>query len=162
MRVNEFFNPRSMMTPGVVGGLIMLISNTLWVQFSLPKSWTSLFLSSLFVILIIKKFNVLLYEKLIYFIFNSLIIFSLAINTNFAGGKVISEVLSRTYSTYYAAQNLNMSVSSEEGKTPIRSSSSSSKEDKKIINENSVESTTVLNANESLLSKHRGFFDPYF
>src|SRR2546425_10624835 len=36
-----------MLTPGIAGGVTMLIANALWVAFSLPPRWTSLVLSFL-------------------------------------------------------------------------------------------------------------------
>lgn len=88
MKLNDFLNPRSMLTPGVAGMVIMGISNTLWVSFSIPKTWSSLLLSFLLAILVSRKFTAALYEKAIFIIFNTLIIFSLAVNTNFAGRKI--------------------------------------------------------------------------
>lgn len=88
MKVKDFVNPRSMLTPGVAGSLVMLIANTLWVQFIVPQKWSALLLSFLLIIPIVIKYPTSLFEKIIYFIFNGLIIFALAINTNFAGGKI--------------------------------------------------------------------------
>ena len=86
--MNDFLDPKSMITPGISGGVIMVISNTLWMQFSLPKVFSSIVLSFLLVTLIISKFPAPIWEKSIYFIFNGLIIFSFAINTNFAGREI--------------------------------------------------------------------------
>lgn len=88
MEVHEFFNPKSMLTPGIAGCMIMLITNALWVQFMLPPKWVALVLSFFFVLSIIVKFRASFFEKIFYFIFNGLIIFSLAVGTNIAGLKI--------------------------------------------------------------------------
>src|SRR5438309_9701336 len=41
-----------MLTPGIAGGVTMLIANALWVAFSLPPRWTSLVLSFLLGLLV--------------------------------------------------------------------------------------------------------------
>ena len=52
VRVEEFLQPKAMLTPGIAGGVTMLIANALWVAFSLPPRWTSLALSSLLGLLV--------------------------------------------------------------------------------------------------------------
>ena len=42
---DDFLKPESMVTPGIAGGITMVISNTLWVQFALERRWTGLVLS---------------------------------------------------------------------------------------------------------------------
>jgi len=91
-KFDEFLNPKSMLTPGIAGGIIMGITNTLYVQFAISKSLSSLILSILLVIPILKKYIAPFYEKTIYCIFNSLLIFSVATNANLAGEKISSMV----------------------------------------------------------------------
>lgn len=88
MKWKDFLNPRSMLTPGIAGSVVMVIANTLWVEFMLPQKWTALILSFLLIIPILLSFSASKLENVIYFIFNGLIIFSLAANTNFAGAKL--------------------------------------------------------------------------
>lgn len=77
-----------MLTPGVAGSVVMVIANTLWLEFMIPQKWTALFLSFLFIIPILLKFSASFIENIIYFTFNGLIVFALAVNTNFAGKKL--------------------------------------------------------------------------
>lgn len=84
-KVNDFLNPRSMLTPGVAGSIVMVIANTLWVEFMLPQKWTALTLSFILIVPILIKFSASVFENAIYFIFNGLIVFALAVNTNYAG-----------------------------------------------------------------------------
>jgi hypothetical protein len=88
MKWDDFLNPRSMLTPGIAGSMVMVITNTLWVEFMVPQKWTALVLSFLLIIPILLKFAASWFENIVYFVFNGLIVFSLAVNTNFAGRKV--------------------------------------------------------------------------
>jgi len=103
MKIDDFLNPKSMLTPAVAGSIIMLISNTLWLQFSISPKWSALVLSFVFVVPILIKYSATFLEKCVYFTFNGLIIFSLAVNTNFAGKK-ISDVVSVKPTTQQASE----------------------------------------------------------
>jgi len=83
---DEFLNPKSMLTPGVAGGLTMLMTNSLTSQFGLLPNYTGLALSFLFGLLVFQTTVQLPWPKLAaYYVVNSLIIFSVAIGTNHAG-----------------------------------------------------------------------------
>ncbi|AWN74883.1 hypothetical protein LEAN103870_13000 [Legionella anisa] len=94
MEWKDFLNPRSMLTPGVAGSVVMVIANTMWIEFMIPQKWTALVLSFLIIIPILMQFGVSLIENIIYFMFNGLIIFALSVNTNFAGRK-LQDIVSR-------------------------------------------------------------------
>lgn len=113
MKWNDFLNPRSMLTPGVAGSVVMVIANTLWVEFLIPQKWTALILSFLLIIPILLKFSASWIENIIYFTFNGLIVFALAVNTNFAGRK-IQEITSSYLTTNQAfSKAINTALSSE-------------------------------------------------
>jgi hypothetical protein len=83
---DEFLNPRSMITPGVAGSITMLITNTLGKQFDLPPNYTGLVLSCLIGLIVFRAVKIPhLGERVLYYIINSLIIFSVAVGTNQAG-----------------------------------------------------------------------------
>ena len=84
-RVEEFLQPKAMLTPGIAGGVTMLIANALWVAFSLPPRWTSLVLSLLLGLLAFVATKVPLWQRAVYYVLNSLIIFSVSIGTNYVG-----------------------------------------------------------------------------
>lgn len=107
MEWNDFLNPRSMLTPGVAGSLVMVIANTLWVEFMLPQKWSALVLSFLLIIPILARFSAKFYENVIYFLFNGLIIFALSVNTNFAGGKI--QEISNSYNQNLLSQQSSIS-----------------------------------------------------
>jgi energy-coupling factor transporter transmembrane protein EcfT len=52
MKAQQFLNPKSMITPGVAGSMVMLITNTLVIQFGLPGRWISLSLSFLLALVV--------------------------------------------------------------------------------------------------------------
>jgi hypothetical protein len=81
---SEFLNPKSMVTPGVAGGLTMLITNALAKQFDLPGNWTSLMVSFLFGLLVFGA-ALSIAQRLVFYVINSLIIFSVAVGANSAG-----------------------------------------------------------------------------
>lgn len=85
LKLDEFLNPRSMLTPGLAGGFTMVISSTLWVHFGMPQKWTALVISlalSLLVVLGMK--NVPLLERIIYCFLNTMIIFSMGFGSHTA------------------------------------------------------------------------------
>ena len=84
-RVEEFLQPKAMLTPGIAGGVTMLIANALWVAFSLPPRWTSLVLSFLLGLLVFVATKVPLWQRAVYYLLNSLIIFAVSIGTNYVG-----------------------------------------------------------------------------
>ena len=86
VRVEEFLQPKAMLTPGIAGGVTMLIANALWVAFSLPPRWTSLVLSFLLGLLVfVATTRVPVWQRVVYYLLNSLIIFSVSIGTNYVG-----------------------------------------------------------------------------
>jgi len=86
-KVEEFLQPKAMLTPGIAGGVTMLIANALWVAFALPPRWTSLVLSFVLGLLVFvaKGGAVPLWQRAVYYLLNSLIIFSVSIGTNYVG-----------------------------------------------------------------------------
>jgi hypothetical protein len=86
VKVEEFLQPKAMLTPGIAGGVTMLIANALWVAFSLPPRWTSLVLSFLLGLLVfVATTRVPVWQRAVYYLLNSLIIFSVSIGTNYVG-----------------------------------------------------------------------------
>ena len=86
--LDEFLNPKSMLTPGLAGGVVMLISGTLWKSFGMPTDITSLGLSFLLGILVFSTGNAILIHKCIYYFINSLIIFCVATGAGVTGAGI--------------------------------------------------------------------------
>jgi hypothetical protein len=84
--MNEFLNAKSMVTPGIAGGLTMLIAATLSSQFGLSAKWTGLtisFLIGLLTALADKELSIV--QRATLCVLNSLIIFSIAVGANTVG-----------------------------------------------------------------------------
>jgi hypothetical protein len=81
--LSEFLNPNSMITPGAAGAITMMITNTLCLQFAdLPPSVTGLALSFLFGAIVF-GYGASIGARLAYYVINSLIIFTVAMGSNF-------------------------------------------------------------------------------
>ena len=86
LKLDEFLNPKSMLTPGLAGGLTMLISSTLWVQFGWETKWTALAISLAISFLVVRGMkNVPLLERIIYCSLNTMIIFSMGLGVHSLG-----------------------------------------------------------------------------
>ena|SRR5258708_3591159 len=84
--VDEFLQPKAMLTPGIAGGLTMLITNAVTSQFGLLPNYTGLGISFLFGLLVLyTSASIPRLQLLAYYVLNSLVIFSVAIGTNHAG-----------------------------------------------------------------------------
>jgi hypothetical protein len=80
----KFLTPEAMVTPGAAGGVIMLIATALSNNFALTQlntSYLGLFLSFLFGVLILVANPRAWWERAIYYVINSLIIFCVAFGT---------------------------------------------------------------------------------
>ena len=86
---DDFLKPESMVTPGVAGGITMMISNTLWVHFGLEQRWTALLISFAFGLLVFVAKHLPIWQRVIYYTINSLIVFSVAAGSNYVGHKSI-------------------------------------------------------------------------
>ena len=98
--IKEFLNPKSMLTPGLAGGITMMITNSLWVQFALPQKWTALLVSFLFGAIVFSVKSVPIWQRPIFYLLNSLIIFSMGVGVNTMGYTVASGESSREGTVY--------------------------------------------------------------
>lgn len=83
-----FLDSRSMLTPGIAGATVMLIANALGDQFNAPRSVTALVLSFVLGTVSFVDTRAKLPERLVLFVLNSLIVFSIAVGTQEAGRHV--------------------------------------------------------------------------
>lgn len=90
--LKEFLNPHSMLTPGLCGGVTMLITNTLAAQFGAPPNYTALAVSFLFGLIVFAATATTLWLRLVFWLLNSLIIFSIGLGTNQVGVKASKNV----------------------------------------------------------------------
>ncbi|HEX9728648.1 MAG TPA: hypothetical protein VGA37_09100 [Gemmatimonadales bacterium] len=81
----RFFNPKSMLTPGIAGATIVLIANTLRATFGIPPVYSAFVLSFLFAVVVFQAAGLGLGQRLAYYVLNALVIFSTAVGGNVAG-----------------------------------------------------------------------------
>jgi hypothetical protein len=80
--LQDFANPRSMITPGIAGAITMFITNALAAQFDLPHQWVGLGISFLMGLIVFASQVGSGVERGSLYVVNSLIIFSTAFGTN--------------------------------------------------------------------------------
>jgi hypothetical protein len=86
--LDQFLQPQSMVTPGALGALAMLGTNTLAGNFSyVSYPFIALILSCLFGFAALVK-STSIFEKILYYLLNSIIIFSVAAGSNKLGQQV--------------------------------------------------------------------------
>jgi hypothetical protein len=83
--IQDFANPRSMMTPGIAGAITMFVTNALGTQFDLPRNWVGLVISFLLGLVVFASSVAGIGERLALYVVNSLIIFATAFGTNSVG-----------------------------------------------------------------------------
>jgi hypothetical protein len=83
--MNDFLNPKSMLTPGVAGGLVMIITNSLTSQFEIPANITALVISFTLGLVLFISIPGKIFERLVLYVLNSLVVFSVATGTNNIG-----------------------------------------------------------------------------
>lgn len=79
--MDDWLNPKSMLTPGIAGGITMMVATTLWCHFDVEPKWTGLASSFLLGLMVFKTEDVPHLQRAIYYVFNSLIIFSIGLGT---------------------------------------------------------------------------------
>ncbi len=84
-QAQDFLNPKSMITPGAAGGIVMMIGNTLWLQFGLDPKWSGIGISLLFGLLVVAGPAMPIWQRGVYCILNSLIVFTMALGANSLG-----------------------------------------------------------------------------
>ena len=97
-QIDDFLKPESMMTPGVAGAITMTISNTMWLQFGLQQRWSALALSFAFGALVFAATRIPVWQRAVYYLLNSLIIFSAAAGGNYLGYQVAETARSASIS----------------------------------------------------------------
>jgi hypothetical protein len=75
--LDSFLTPEAMLTSGVAGAMTMMITNTLWQNFELPRAYTGIALSFIFGLLVLAATKTLI-MKIVFYVLNSLVIFCVA------------------------------------------------------------------------------------
>jgi len=83
--MEDFLSSKAVITPGIAGTTTTLITGTLYSQFALPAKWVGLALSLLFGLTVWADKQVPIYQRMVFYVINSLTIFAVAIGINQAG-----------------------------------------------------------------------------
>ena len=87
--MNEFLNPKSMTTPGIAGSMVMFVANSICFQFpEIEFRWTVIALSFLAGAIVFSAKELHFSHKAIFWVLNSLIIFSVGVGTSNIAAKV--------------------------------------------------------------------------
>ncbi|MEM8574677.1 MAG: hypothetical protein AAGF48_08585 [Pseudomonadota bacterium] len=87
---SEFLHAKSMLTPGAMGGATLTITNTLGNVFQLPLGIVALLVSALFAAMLwAVTESAALWQRIVFFLLNTLIIFCVAMGSNTAGLKIV-------------------------------------------------------------------------
>lgn len=87
--MNEFLNPKSMSTPGAAGALMMLIANAFCSNFpECQFRYVALILSFVFGAIVFGATTMKVWERGIYWIVNSMIIFSMGVGASNIGANI--------------------------------------------------------------------------
>jgi hypothetical protein len=111
IQLGDFLNPASMLTPGLAGALTMMISNALFHAFGFNAAYAALALSFLLGTIVWVATAAFL-ARCIYYIFNSLIIFSVAFGTNSFGMANAGPAVAFNFSIAAYAQTSKTTASS--------------------------------------------------
>lgn len=85
-KLDEYFHPKSMITPGVAGLSAMIIANAMWKSFGLPPHWVALVVSFLIAVAVIRAGGTPGLQRMALYGLNTLVIYSCAVGTNLTGG----------------------------------------------------------------------------
>jgi hypothetical protein len=106
MFIKEFLNENSLISPTIAAALTMVFSNALWFLFGLPQKWIALIISGLFVIgMVASPLTFSILRKVIYQIFNILIVFTMAMGMNSYGNLLPNKEIPPRYLN--AHENIN-------------------------------------------------------
>jgi hypothetical protein len=82
---DDFIKSKAMVTPGAAGSATTMLTATLSTQLSLPPSWTGMAISFLFGTLTFADKSVPLLQRFVFYVINSITIFTVAMGINYAG-----------------------------------------------------------------------------
>jgi hypothetical protein len=89
--MDSFIDAKSMLTPGVAGTIVMLVTNALANNFSLPGRWVALVLSFVCGLLVFGDRKLKVGPRIAFYVLNSLIVFATAVGANGIGAAASSE-----------------------------------------------------------------------
>ena len=82
IKIKDFVNPNSMLTPAIAASIIMINANVLWVNSGMTPKYAVLVLCLLICLIVLAIFRAPLWQKLVYYIINVVIVFSVSAGSN--------------------------------------------------------------------------------
>lgn len=87
--MDDFVNSKAMIAPGVAGSATTMITATLVTTFGFPGAVTALAVSFVFGLMVLADKTLTIFNKLLFYVINSMIIFSVAVGLNQSGMAII-------------------------------------------------------------------------
>ncbi len=87
--MDDFVNSKAMIAPGVAGSATTMITGTLVTTFGFPGAVTALAVSFVFGLMVLADKTLTMSYKLLFYVINSMIIFSVAVGLNQSGMAII-------------------------------------------------------------------------
>ena len=87
--MDDFVNSKAMIAPGVAGSATTMITGTLVTTFGFPGAVTALDVSFVFGLMVLADKTLTISYKLLFYVINSMIIFSVAVGLNQSGMAII-------------------------------------------------------------------------
>ncbi len=94
-----FLSSKAMLTPGVAGATVTTIAGTLATQFDIPGTYTSIVVSFILGLVVFSDKLVPLFQRMVLYLVNSMIIYTVAIGLNTAGAAAVKsdeEIVTRS------------------------------------------------------------------
>ena len=82
LKLTEFLDPRSKLTPGIATTFTVVISNSFSFFFEWDRLLTAIVISCVINLLVVQGQNIPLWKRIIYYILNTLYIFSMSLGAN--------------------------------------------------------------------------------
>src|SRR5271168_2574992 len=99
--MSDFLNPKSMVTPGMAGALVMFLSNAICFQFpEIAPRWAALSLSFVLGGIVIAAAQLKYLPAAGFWLINSLIIFAVAAGSAGVASKTTAQIAGRTTITF--------------------------------------------------------------
>ena len=92
LKLHEFLDPRSRLTPGIAAVFTVVISNSFFLILGWDRLWTALVISCVLNLLVVQGQNIPIWKRIIYYILNTLYIFSISLGGNSVVLKLIEKI----------------------------------------------------------------------
>ncbi len=106
--MEDLVKSKAIVSTGVLGAMVTVVTGTLVTQFQLPGSWTALTISFLLGILVWADRTVPRYQQVVLYLVSSLVIFTTAMGINAAGVAATKSQEQRQYEQRWVPESEQM------------------------------------------------------